>query len=71
MKPVRIWALILCACFVSAAWSQRPASKGENNWSEFHRPNMSRWNPYEHVLNVRLWPEVMDGLAGITVENRL
>jgi outer membrane protein assembly factor BamB len=34
------------------AWSQQPAAKGQNNWSEFHRTNMMRWNPYEHVLNV-------------------
>ena len=44
--------LILCACFVSVAWGQQPAGKCSNNWSEFHRPNMQRWNPCEKVLNV-------------------
>ena len=29
-----------------------PAAKGQNNWSEFHRTNMVRWNPYENVINV-------------------
>ena len=46
MKRIRILAFILCACFVSVAWGQR------NGWSEFHRPNMHRYNPYEKVLNV-------------------
>jgi hypothetical protein len=31
------------------AWSQQPTGK---NWSQFHRHNMQRWNPYEKVLNV-------------------
>jgi outer membrane protein assembly factor BamB len=47
MKHIRILVLILCACFVSVAWGQR------DGWSEFHRPNMSRWNIYEKVLNVQ------------------
>ena len=46
MKRIRILVLILCACFVSAASGQ------EDGWSEFHRPDMTRWNPGEHVLNV-------------------
>src|SRR5580693_2227386 len=45
-------ALILFACFVSVAWAQQPAGKCINNWSEFHRPNMVRWNPCEKVLGV-------------------
>jgi len=45
MKRIRISVLILCACFVSAAWGQR------NGWREFHRPDMQRLNPYENVLN--------------------
>ena len=34
------------------AWSQQSDDKDHNNWSEFHRTNMTRWNPYEKVLNV-------------------
>ena len=52
MKRICIWVPILCACFASVAWSQQPAAKGQNNWSEFHRTNMVRWNPYENVINV-------------------
>ena len=52
MNYIRILALVLCACFVSAAWGQQPPAKGQNNWSEFHRTNMMRWNPYEKVLSV-------------------
>jgi hypothetical protein len=46
-------ALILCVCFVSVTWGQQPAGTCSNNWTEFHRPNMQRWNPCEKVLNVR------------------
>ena len=53
MKRIRILVSILCACFVSVAWSQQPAGKCINNWSEFHRTNMKRWNPCEKVLNVK------------------
>jgi len=52
MKRICIWVPILCACFASVAWSQQPAAKGQNNWTEFHRTNMVRWNPYENVINV-------------------
>ena len=45
-------SLILCACFVSVAWGQQPASTCSNKWTEFHRPNMRRSNPCEKVLNV-------------------
>ena len=53
MKRIPTLVLILCACVVSVAWSQQPADKGNNGWSEFHRHNMQRRNPYEKVLNVR------------------
>jgi hypothetical protein len=53
MKRINIVVLILCACFVSVAWGQQPGVKCSNNWTEFHRPNMVRWNPCEKVLNVR------------------
>jgi hypothetical protein len=53
MKHIRILALVSCACFVPVAWGQQPAGKCFNNWSEFHRTNMERWNPCEKVLNVQ------------------
>ncbi len=52
MKNIRILVLILCACFVSAGLAQQPAGAGSADWTEFHRTNMQRWNPYETVLNV-------------------
>ena len=52
MKHICILVLILCTCFVSAAWSQQPAGTGNSDWTEFHRTNMMRWNPYEHVLGI-------------------
>src|ERR1700690_174322 len=52
MKHIRILVLILCTCFVSVAWGQQPASSACNGWREFHRPNMTRWNRCENVLNV-------------------
>ena len=53
MKNVRILVSVLCACFVYVAWGQQQASNTQNNWTEFHRTNMIRWNPYEKVLNAR------------------
>jgi glucose dehydrogenase len=52
MKHIRILALILCACFVSVAWSQPPTCKTSTPWAQFHRANMQRFNPCEKVLNV-------------------
>jgi outer membrane protein assembly factor BamB len=53
MKHIRILVLILCACLVSVAWGQQQeACKAYTPWQEFHRYNMERWNPCEHVLNV-------------------
>jgi hypothetical protein len=52
VKRISISVLILCVCFVSVAWGQQPAATCSNNWSEFHRTNMKRWNPCEKVLNV-------------------
>jgi outer membrane protein assembly factor BamB len=52
MKRISLVILILCVSFASAAWSQQPTSNCSNNWSEFHRTNMERWNPCETVLNV-------------------
>ena len=50
MKHIRIWVWILCACFVSVAWSQQSASNPLADWTEFDRPNMRCWNSYEHLL---------------------
>jgi hypothetical protein len=52
MKRTSIVVLILCACFVSVAWGQQPASACTNKWAQFHRYNMQRWNPCEKMLNV-------------------
>ena len=54
MRSVRILVLILCACFVSVAWSEQQACKIHTpvGWAEFHRYNMQRWNPCERVLGV-------------------
>jgi hypothetical protein len=54
MTLFRSVVLILCASFVPVASSQQPASTVQTNWSEFRRPNMKRWNPYEKVLNVKI-----------------
>src|SRR5580693_8245579 len=53
MKRISIVVLILCGCFVSVAWGQQPAGTCFNNWTEFHRTNMERWNPCEKVLSVK------------------
>ena len=53
MKHIRVFVLILCACFVSVAWSRQAAGNASTRWSEFHRSNMMRWDPYENVLNVK------------------
>jgi outer membrane protein assembly factor BamB len=52
MNRISRVALILCAGCVSVAWGQQPSGKCLNNWSEFHRTNMVRWNPCEKVLGV-------------------
>lgn len=51
------FALFLLAgfCFGQAARSvsgDRPTTNVRASWTEFHRTNMERWNPYEKVLNV-------------------
>jgi len=48
MKYTRM-VLISWICFASAAWAQ---GNSPNNWSEFLRTNMARYNPYETVLGV-------------------
>src|SRR6267154_3188571 len=49
MKAIRIAILILSACFGCPAWGQQSAA---SDWTEFHRTNMKRSNPYENILNV-------------------
>ena len=58
MKWIRISALILGACLVSTAWGQQTTGNVRNNWSEFHRPEMQRYNPYEVTLNVQNVPNL-------------
>jgi hypothetical protein len=53
MNRISSVLLILCVCFVSLAWGQQPAGTCSNNWTEFHRPNMQRWNPCEKLLGVK------------------
>ena len=50
MKRISLVVSILCGSFVSVAWGQQPAGKCTNDWSEFHRTNMQRWNPCETCL---------------------
>jgi outer membrane protein assembly factor BamB len=52
MQRISILVLTLSAAFASVAWGQQLVGKCTNNWTEFHRPNMVRWNPCERVLNV-------------------
>ncbi len=54
MKRISVVVLILCATFVSVAWGQQPMGKCSNNWSEFHRPNMERWNRVKRCLASRM-----------------
>lgn len=56
MRHVRILVLILCACFASAAFCQ--SGNPLNNWSEFLRANMARYNPYEDTLGVSNVPNL-------------
>ena len=52
MHRIGIVILILCTCFVPAAWGQKINCPTQFNWSEFHTVDMARWNPCEKVLNV-------------------
>ncbi len=58
MKWIRISVLILCACLVATASGQQSTGNVRNNWSEFHRPEMQRYNPYEVTLNVQNVPSL-------------
>jgi outer membrane protein assembly factor BamB len=52
MKRIRIFALSLTFCFASYALGQQTPTLCIDNWSEFHRSNMQRWNPCESTLSV-------------------
>ena len=71
-----ILALIFCACHAPVAWGQQPAANGNSDWTQFHRTNMERWNPYEHFLNVKnvsrlsvKWIDPGDGYSSPAVAN--
>ncbi|HEX8814746.1 MAG TPA: PQQ-binding-like beta-propeller repeat protein [Terriglobales bacterium] len=51
MTRVNILAVILTACLASPTSAQQAAT-GEDNWTEFGRYNMQRYNPNETILNV-------------------
>jgi outer membrane protein assembly factor BamB len=76
MKRMSILALIFCACHAPVAWGQQPAANGNSDWTQFHRTNMERWNPYEHFLNVKnvshlsvKWRDPGDGYSSPAVAN--
>src|ERR1700728_5220357 len=58
-RQASLWSTALLS-FASLCFGQGPGSAPSaagksrvgTTWSEFHRPNMARWNPYEHVLNI-------------------
>ena len=52
MKHTGILFVALCASFVCSALGQQAPSTCVNDWSEFHRTNMQRFNPCEKVLGV-------------------
>jgi eukaryotic-like serine/threonine-protein kinase len=52
LKAIHALVLILWACLAPLASAQQGTGNVHNDWREFHRRNMKRWNPYEHVLNV-------------------
>jgi outer membrane protein assembly factor BamB len=52
MKRTSLVVLILCELRVRDMGSATRGGKCSNNWSEFHRTNMERWNPCENVLGV-------------------
>ena len=42
-----LWLMLATASTSQAQTTSSPA-----DWTEFHRDNMQRWNPYETVLSV-------------------
>jgi outer membrane protein assembly factor BamB len=56
-SKVRCGSIVFCSILALAGFcfsQSAPSASSEllTNWSEFHRPAMKRWNPYENVLNV-------------------
>ena len=43
---------LILAAVVRASGQQRAATPSPGDWTQFHRDNMQRWNPYETVLGV-------------------
>jgi outer membrane protein assembly factor BamB len=58
MTRIRISMMILFVCFVTLASGQQSDGTAINNWSEFTRTNMHRWNPYEKILGVHTVPHL-------------
>ncbi|MGA7220147.1 MAG: PQQ-binding-like beta-propeller repeat protein [Candidatus Sulfotelmatobacter sp.] len=58
MTRIRISMMILFVCFVTLASGQQSEGVPINNWSEFTRTNMHRWNPYEKILGVNTVPHL-------------
>jgi len=52
MKRISVSFLVLCACFVPAAWGQKVTCPATVNWTEFLTIDMARYNPCETVLGV-------------------
>jgi len=57
VSHIVIWLLIgFCSGQTSTASHSRSSASAETKtdttWSQFHRPNMTRWNKYENTLNV-------------------
>ena len=44
MLRIRVSTIVLSICFASLAWGQQSDGIAINNWSEFTRTNMHRWN---------------------------
>ena len=55
MLRIRISTIALAICFAPLVWGQQPAGFPRNDWSEFTRTNMHRWNPYEKTLSVKMF----------------
>ena len=58
MTRIRISMTILFVCFVTLASGQQSQGTAINNWSEFTRTNMHRWNTYEKTLSVQNVPNL-------------
>ncbi len=50
---LRCHVIVACAALaiVFTANPARLSAQATGDWTEFHRTNMERWNPYETLLN--------------------